>query len=74
VLRCLNRLEEPGKGSVLLNGIDTGEIPPAELRCRVGLVGETPKVFAGGARATLEYGLHQPDEAALLAALEGAGL
>jgi putative ABC transport system ATP-binding protein len=74
MLRCLNRLEEPDEGRVLLDGVDTGGIPPAELRCRVGLVGQTPKIFAGGVRANLEYGIDRPDEPALLAALEAAGL
>lgn len=74
LLRCLNRLEQPSKGRILLDGRDTSTIPPGELRCRVGLVGQTPKVFSGGVRANLQYGLDHPDEPLLVSAVEQAGL
>ncbi len=74
LLRCLNRLSEPESGRVLLDGADTREIPPQELRCRVGLVGQTPIVFEGGVRANLAYGLDHPDEEQFAECLKVVGL
>ena len=34
LLRCLNRLVEPSAGKVLLDGVDLGDLSPAELRRR----------------------------------------
>lgn len=74
LLRCLNRLSEPESGRVLLDGADTREIPPQDLRCRVGLVGQTPIVFEGGVRANLAYGLDHPDEEQFAECLKVVGL
>lgn len=74
LLRCLNRLSEPESGRVLLDGVDTREIPPQDLRCRVGLVGQTPIVFEGGVRANLAYGVDDPEEARLAECLDVVGL
>ncbi|HEX2148623.1 MAG TPA: phosphate ABC transporter ATP-binding protein [Actinomycetota bacterium] len=74
LLRCLNRLDEPVSGRVLLDGVDTREIPPQELRCRVGMVGQTPIIFEGGVRANLAYGLDQPEESDFAGCLGVVGL
>lgn len=74
LLRCLNRLEEPEKGRVVLDGADIRDIAPTELRCRVGMVGQTPVIFAGGIRANLAYGLEHPEEDKLAGALKVVGL
>lgn len=74
LLRCLNRLEEPASGRVVLDGQDIREIAPQQLRCRVGLIGQTPIVFEGGVRANLAYGLDSPDERRFAECLEVVGL
>lgn len=38
LLRLLNRLDEPTEGTVYLDGTDYREIPPQELRRRIGLI------------------------------------
>lgn len=38
LLRLLNRLEEPTEGTVYLDGTDYREIPPQDLRRRIGLI------------------------------------
>lgn len=38
LLRLMNRLIEPSSGRILVNGEDTGQIPPAQLRRRIGYV------------------------------------
>ena len=44
-LRLLNRLDEPTGGTVRLEGIDYRQIPPRELRRRVGMVTQTAYLF-----------------------------
>ncbi|WP_122091408.1 ABC transporter ATP-binding protein [Halalkalicoccus subterraneus] len=46
-LRLLNRLDEPTAGTVLLDGVDYHEIPPRELRVRVGLVPQSSALIPG---------------------------
>lgn len=74
LLRCLNRLEEPDRGRVLLDGSDIRTLAPTELRKRVGMVFQTPLLFEGGVKANLAYGLDDADEEDLRAALRDAGL
>ncbi|WP_051470988.1 ABC transporter ATP-binding protein [Patulibacter minatonensis] len=75
LLRCLNRLLEPDRGTITLDGVDVRELPPRELRHRVGLVGQAPVMLDGSVRDNLAYGLRSPltDDAAA-AALTAAGL
>jgi len=74
LLRCINRLEEPLEGRVLLDGTDIRELDPTELRKRVGMIFQTPVLFEGGVRANLSYGLEAVDDSVLERALEVAGL
>ena len=74
LLRCLNRLEEPSSGTVLLDDRDIREIEPTELRRRVGMVFQMPVLFEGGVKANLTYGLHDVAEEDLLRAIREAGL
>ena len=74
LLRCLNRLEEPDHGNIRLDGVDITAIDPTELRRRVGMIFQTPALFAGGVRANLTYGLDTVSEDDLVGALEAASL
>ena len=74
LLRCLNRLEQPEEGTVSLDGTDIREIPPTELRRRVGMIFQTPILFPGGVRGNLCYGVEDVAEDVLLEALTAAGL
>ncbi|MFB9808874.1 ATP-binding cassette domain-containing protein [Haladaptatus pallidirubidus] len=47
LLRLLNRLDEPNEGTVYLDGRDYRELPPRELRHRVGYVPQTPALRDG---------------------------
>lgn len=55
-LRLLNRLDEPTSGTVRLEGKDYRELPPRELRQRVGMVTQTPYLFPGTIAYNLRYG------------------
>ena len=74
LLRCLNRLEEPDAGCVLLDGTDIRSLAPTDLRRRVGMVFQTPVLFEGGIRANLIYGLTDVPEEDLRWAMREAGL
>ncbi|WP_227378901.1 ABC transporter ATP-binding protein [Haladaptatus halobius] len=47
LLRLLNRLDEPSEGTVLLDGEDYRELPPRELRHRVGYIPQDPALRDG---------------------------
>jgi putative ABC transport system ATP-binding protein len=55
-LRLLNRLDEPTGGTVLLEGIEYRQIPPRELRRRVGMVTQTAYLFPGTIADNLGFG------------------
>jgi putative ABC transport system ATP-binding protein len=55
-LRLLNRLDEPTGGTVRLKGVDYRQIPPQELRRRVGMVSQTAYLFPGTIADNLRFG------------------
>jgi putative ABC transport system ATP-binding protein len=61
-LRLLNRLDEPTGGTVLLDRVDYRQIPPRELRRRVGMVLQSPFLFPGTVAENLTYGPLQRGE------------
>lgn len=54
LLKCLNRLLEPTGGRIELDGVDTGTLSPTEVRRRIGMVWQTPFMFAGSVRENLQ--------------------
>jgi putative ABC transport system ATP-binding protein len=74
LLRCLNRLEEPQSGEVLLDGANIRTLDPTTLRKRVGMIFQTPILFQGNIRSNLSYGLEGVDDRALLETLDAVGL
>jgi putative ABC transport system ATP-binding protein len=61
-LRLLNRLDEPSEGTVLLHGQDYRQIPPRELRRKVGMVMQSPNLFRGDITENLRFGPKQHGE------------
>lgn len=61
-LRLLNRLDEPTSGTCFVDGLDYRELPPRELRRRVGLVLQTPFLFPGTVADNLRFGPSQRGE------------
>jgi putative ABC transport system ATP-binding protein len=47
LLRLLNRLEEATSGEILIDGVHIKNIPPNELRKRVVMVFQEPRLFPG---------------------------
>jgi putative ABC transport system ATP-binding protein len=74
LIRCLVGLDWPTAGRVEFGGTDISTLDACTLRRRVALVAQTPVMFAGDVRANLVYGLDDPPEESLGAALVSAGL
>jgi putative ABC transport system ATP-binding protein len=62
-LRLLNRLDEPTGGTVFLDGLDYRELPPRELRRRVGMVLQSPYLFPGTVAYNIRFGPTERGEA-----------
>jgi putative ABC transport system ATP-binding protein len=62
LLRLLNRLDEPTSGTVYLDGQNYRQMPPRELRRRVGMVTQRPFLFPGDVAANLRFGPAQRGE------------
>jgi putative ABC transport system ATP-binding protein len=58
-LRLLNRLDEPTSGTFYLEGVDMRQIPPRELRRRMGMVMQTAFLFPGTVAENLRFGPRQ---------------
>ena len=58
-LRLINRLDEPTSGTVYLEGQDYRQIPPQELRRRVGMVMQSAYLFPGTVADNLRFGPRQ---------------
>ena len=74
LLRCLNRLEDPEAGRVMLDDADIRSIEPTALRRRVGMIFQMPVLFPGTVRTNLGYGLNGVGDEKLNACLEASGL
>jgi UDP-glucose/iron transport system ATP-binding protein len=62
LLRLLNRLDEPTGGTVYLDAQDYRQLPPQELRRRVGMVTQRPYLFPGDVASNLRFGPAQRGE------------
>lgn len=62
LLRLLNRLDEPTRGSVCLDGKDYRQLAPRELRRRVGMVTQRAFLFPGDVAGNLRFGPKQRSE------------
>ncbi len=74
LLNLLPRFYDPTAGNVLISGIDTRDIPIAELRNDVALVTQRPVLFSVPLRENLTAGREDEDWDRALAAAEAAGV
>jgi putative ABC transport system ATP-binding protein len=56
LIRLLNRLDEPTSGTIFIHGQDYREIPPQQLRRKLGLVMQQPYLFPGTVADNLRFG------------------
>ncbi len=66
------RLEDPTQGSIFVAGRKTTDIPVDELRRRISVVHQAPKLFSGTVADNLRWGDADADENTLRDALETA--
>jgi ATP-binding cassette, subfamily C, bacterial LapB len=71
--RVLCGLYEPGEGSVLVNGLDTGQYRPEQLREALRFVGQDASLFSGSVRDNLALGRRDASDERILAALRQTG-
>jgi len=62
LLRLFNRLDEPTAGWVQLDGQDYRDIPPRELRRRMGMIMQMPYLFPGSVAENIRFGPQQRGE------------
>ncbi|MET8759481.1 ATP-binding cassette domain-containing protein [Lentzea sp. NPDC004782] len=74
LLRLLNRLEEPDKGRILLDGVPLPELDVLALRRRVGLVPQRPVLLADHVADELRIGRHDLPESRVDELLTTVGL
>jgi ABC-type multidrug transport system fused ATPase/permease subunit len=74
LLNLLPRFYDPTGGNVLVGGIDTRDLPLAELRADVALVTQRPVLFSVPLRGNLTAGREDADWDEVLAACEAAGV
>jgi ABC-type multidrug transport system fused ATPase/permease subunit len=74
LLNLLPRFYDPTAGGVLVGGVDTRDLPIAELRKDVALVTQRPVLFSVPLRENLTAGREDADWDEVLAACEAAGV
>jgi ABC-type multidrug transport system fused ATPase/permease subunit len=74
LLNLLPRFYDPTGGRVLVGGVDTRDVPIAELRSSVALVTQRPVLFSVPLRENLTAGRETADWADVLAACAAAGV
>ncbi|KAA0875186.1 type I secretion system permease/ATPase [Nitrincola tapanii] len=67
-------LYSPESGSVLIDGVDTGQLDPSELRRSIGYVPQDISLFFGSLRDNIITGSPQADDAQILQAANISGL
>ncbi|MCP4806674.1 MAG: ABC transporter ATP-binding protein [Proteobacteria bacterium] len=72
LVRMLLRLYEPQSGTITLDGVDVSEVPLAELRAQVALVGQQTFLFSGSVADNVRYGRPSASDDEVLAALTAA--
>jgi putative ABC transport system ATP-binding protein len=70
LLRLLNRLDEPTRGTVLFHERDYRELGPGELRRRVGMVMQRAYLFPGTVAENVAFGPKQQGKPMSAAAIE----
>lgn len=72
--KLILRLFDPADGSVLIDGVDTRQIDPAELRRAIGFVPQDPTLFFGTLKQNITLGAPFADDEAVLSAAAVAGV
>jgi len=74
VARLIVNLYQPETGTVLVDGVDVGQIDPADLRRHIGYVPQDVKLFYGTVRDNMVMGNRRAGDDAFLRAARLAGV
>ena len=74
ILRLIVGLHQPTEGAILIDGIDSRQIDPAELRRAAGFVSQDVSLFYGTLKDNITLGAPFADDQDVLAAAELAGV
>jgi ATP-binding cassette subfamily C protein LapB len=74
LLKLIMNLYEPSKGSVLIDGLDTRQIDPTDLRHAIGSVPQEPFLFMGTIKDNLTIGEQYVSDEEILRVSKIAGL
>lgn len=74
LVHLIPRLLDPGRGAVLLDGVDLRALDPAELRRQIGFVPQETFLFSATLAENIAWGVNHATEAEILRAAELAGL
>jgi ATP-binding cassette subfamily B protein len=72
VFQMLLRFYDPESGSVRIDGVDSRDAEPRELRRRIAVVAQDPVIFAANVLENVRYGRPQASVEEVRAALEAA--
>ena len=64
LIDLIPRIYDPQEGEILVDGIPTRNISPAELRSEIGFVPQESLLFSDTIESNLAYGTNDPDSAA----------
>jgi ATP-binding cassette subfamily C protein LapB len=74
VEKLLLGLYEPAAGSILIDGIDSRQLDPIEIRRNIGYVPQDSFLFYGSVRDNIVFGMPHAEDHAILRAAEIAGV
>ncbi len=74
VERLILGLHDPTTGAVMMDGTDTRQIDPADLRRNIGVVAQDVYLFFGSIKENIALGAPHVDDAAILRAARIAGV
>jgi len=72
LFHLLLRFYDPGRGRLLLDGVDISELDPAELRRHIAIVPQDPVIFGADAWENIRYGLESATDDDVRAAARAA--
>jgi len=72
--RLVLGLHEPGSGSILIDGTDSRQLDPADLRRNIGYVPQDTFLFYGTVKENIMLGMPHADDQAVLRAASIAGV
>jgi len=74
LLKILSGLHRPTSGSILIDGVDMGQVMARDLRRGIGYLSQEVRLFAGTLRENLNLTLLERDDDRLMGSLDFAGL